>query len=304
MIEVKNINKAFDDKEVLKDVNLEFEKGYIYGVVGSNGAGKSTLLRIMSGVYNPSCGEVLYDNVALDTYRIHTPSLVFLSDNIYYDKGATIKSLAREYNQYYSKMSFGKLKNILGNYKLNIKEKITNLSKGQKNQMRIAIALACNTDYILLDETLDGLDPLVRVNTKKIIYNEIANTDKTVILTSHSLREMEDMCDYIIILHDSRILLCDGVENMKQSYVKLRCAFSKVTTSKDFSDIDIVTFDGKKIVTIVAKGEKSEVLDRINANDPLMVEEIPLSLEEVFLINMNELGYDELVFEEEAKDEK
>ena len=292
MIEIKNISKSFDEKKVLEDISLKIADGSIFGIVGSNGAGKSTLLRMMSGVYDVKDGSVLYGGVELGNKIKNTPNILFLSDDMYYETSDTIESMGKRYRTFYKEFECEKFEKLLNVFGLEKKTRMEKLSKGMKNQALLSAALASNAKYLLLDETLDGLDPLMRINAKKIIFDETIKREMVTVITSHSLKELEDMCDNLSMLHEGKIILQGNIDEFKANIVKIRCAFDEEITKDDFEELDIESFEKSgKIYTIIANGDKEIIMEKINKLKPILVEVFPVTIEEIFVIKLKQLGY-------------
>lgn len=292
MIEIKNISMSFDDKKVLDDISCNISDGTIFGVVGSNGAGKSTLFRMMSGVYDKKSGEILYDGVDLGNKLNVAPEILFLSDEAYFESPDTIDMVAKRYKAYYKNFDNKKYLRMLKAYRLEKAMRMIKLSKGMKKQAFLSIALACNAKYLFLDETLDGLDPLMRINTKKVIFDEALNRSMITIIASHSLKELEDICDSLAILHDGKMIVQGAIDDIKIGLTKVRCAFNEEMTEDDFANLDILHFDRSgKIYTIVADDDESIVKKEIDKFNPILVEVLPITIEEVFVIRLQQLGY-------------
>lgn len=201
MIEVKNLKKCFENVTALEQVNLTVESGRILGVVGSNGAGKSTLLRVLSGIYRPDGGEALIDGEAVFENPAAKRRLYFVPDNPYFEPGATLLSTARRSAAFYPGFSAERFERLRGVFQLDPKKKIAAMSKGMQRQAALITALSTAPDYLLLDEVFDGLDPVMRRLLKRVIAGEVADRQMTVLIASHNLRELEDFCDTVGLLH-------------------------------------------------------------------------------------------------------
>ncbi len=292
MIQIKNVSKSFDGVKVLNDISCEMNEGTIFGIVGSNGAGKSTLLRTMAGVYDVEQGSISYDGTELKNKINYTPDILFLSDEIHYEPSETIGNLANRYKLFYNNFSDEKLNKLLEIFGLNKRTRIEKLSKGMKKQTVLSVALACRAKFLFLDETLDGLDPIMRINAKKMIYDEIADRQMTAVVTSHSLKELEDMCDNLAMLHEGGIVVQGNVDNLKGEMIKVRCAFESNISKEDFDGIEIYEFaNSGKLYTIVTAGEEDVIKEKIAGMNPKYIELLPVSVEETFVIRLGIAGY-------------
>jgi len=299
MIEIMDVSKSFDGNKVLDNISCQIDDGTILGIVGSNGAGKSTLLRIMCGVYDIKQGSVIYEGVNLDNKLNYAPDILFLSDDMYYESGETIHSMAKRYRLFYKNFSNKKYDKLLSLFNLDKKKRIGKLSKGMKKQAFLSIALACDAKYLLLDETLDGLDPLMRINAKKLIFEETIKRQMVTVITSHSLKELEDMCDSLSMLHKGKVILRGYVDDFKSQFVKVRCAFEGQVVEEGFEDIDIESFEcSGRIYTIIAKGDVEKIKDEVSKLNPILIEVIPITIEEIFVIKLKKTGYGKINLEE------
>lgn len=304
MIEIKNVSKSFDDNRVIKNLSCSIKEGSVFGIVGSNGAGKSTLLRMISGVYDVNEGEVLYNGVDLGNKIESTEDILFLSSELHTEYAETAQKIANRYKAHYKKFDNKKYEKLLEVYGLPKNKRVSKFSKGMIKQVFLSVALACNVKYLFLDEVLDGLDPLMRINTKKIIFDEAFGNKMTIAITSHSLKELEDMCDAMIMLHKGEVVLKDSVENIKSSLTKIRCAFEHDISAEDIKELHIERFEQSgKLYSIVVKDSEEAAKATLEKYNPILLEVLPLTVEEVFVIKLQQMGYGNNVFMEDNKDE-
>ncbi len=296
MIEIKNISKTFDTVKSLSKINLGVENGSIFGLIGSNGSGKSTLLRIVCGIYRQDEGEILFDGVNVMENPAVKEKIVYLSDNQYFIPHSTINDMMQFYKSVYHNFSVEKYKEYLGIFDLDENRKITTFSKGMQKQASFLLGLACGTDYILCDETLDGLDPVMRQIVRRIIASEVAERGLTVIFASHNLKEIEDICDHIALLHKGELVLESGLDDIKLGIHKVQLSFGKdrVEEAKaQLEALDKVAFEQRgRLFTMIVRGEETKLEDYLKSLSPLFVEFIPLTLEEIFVAEMEERGYE------------
>ena len=221
MIQVNALTKKFGDFTALKALDCTIPSGCVYGLVGSNGAGKSTLLRLICGVYRPDGGNVtldgknVYENPALKS------RMVFVPDELYFLPQSSMKRMAQAYAAFYPTFDYARFEELAASFKLNVKANLNTFSKGMRRQAATILALSCRTDYIFLDETFDGLDPIMRNLVKKNLYADVAERGATAVLTSHSLRELEDTCDQLALLHKGGIVFESDVQNLKLSLIHI-----------------------------------------------------------------------------------
>lgn len=295
MIEITNLSKGFGSVKALDNMSCTIPDGCIFGMVGANGAGKSTLLRLISGIYLPDEGSVkingeeVYDNPAAKEHLVFSSDLMRLISN-----GATLKRMAQFYASVYKNFSFEKFEHLAGIFNLKPSLKVRAMSKGMTKQSQTILSLACNTDIILFDETFDGLDPIARNVAKKLLYREVCDNGTTIIVTSHSLRELEDTCDQLAMVYKGKIVLQSDVSDLKTKLFKVQLAFEQEHSREDFAEagLELLSFSkAGKVVTLILKGDRDEAEAKLSAMKPVLMEVLPLSLEEVFTYEMNVMGY-------------
>lgn len=283
MLEIKNVTKAFKDKSVLDDVSLNINHGSIFGLVGVNGAGKSTLLRSVAGIYSLDDGLVLFEG--LDTHiDVEIRKRIFLvSDDPYYPYGSSIKSLKMFYKSFYDfdEEVYQKYLNL---FKLSETDNISNFSKGMKRQAMLLIALACKPDLLLLDEAFDGLDPIVRVHIKNALSDLIVDNNSLIIISSHNLKELEDICDSYGILENGHIETYGDLLESKANINKYQLAFKEEVDIELFKDFDVLykNMEGR-IITLVIRGNREDVSKKLEALNPLILDVLNVNFEELFI---------------------
>lgn len=292
MINLKNINKQFDEKAVLENINWEVPKASIYGLVGPNGAGKSTLLRIISGVLKADEGTVLVNGVDVYDNPSIKKHILFVSDDPFFLPQSTIKEMRQFYELFYPSFNDSMYHSLLKKFGLSDTDKISDFSKGMKRQASIILALSCSPDILLLDEAFDGLDPVMRLNLKRIIANELMNREMTVIISSHNLRELEDICDRIALLNNHTITIQDEIESIRNQYHKIQLAYTNPIDDNVLHDLNPMYFDKRgNVYMIVLKGDLEDKMKQIKETQPVLCEEIPITMEEVFVYEMEANGY-------------
>lgn len=283
MLEIKNVTKAFKDKSVLDNVSLNIDHGSIFGLVGVNGAGKSTLLRSVAGIYSLDDGLVLFEG--LDTHvDVEIRKRIFLvSDDPYYPYGSSIKSLKMFYKSFYDfdEEVYQKYLNL---FKLSETDNISNFSKGMKRQALLLIALACKPELLLLDEAFDGLDPIVRVHIKNALSDLIEDNNSLIIISSHNLKELEDICDSYGILENGHIETYGDLLESKANINKYQLAFKEEVDIEMFKGFDVLykNMEGR-IVTLVIKGNREDVSKKLEALNPLILDVLNVNFEELFI---------------------
>ena len=292
MISIKNLTKNFDDFTALDNVSCDIEKGVIYGVVGSNGAGKSTLLRLLSGIYKADGGSIEIDGENVWENPAIKEKIAFVPDDIFYLNGANLKRMAKLYASVYKKFDYERFNYLTEAFKLNTKKSINTFSKGMKRQAAVILSLSCHAEYMFFDETFDGLDPVMRALVKKLICDDVLENKATAILTSHSLRELEDTCDQLALLHKGGLVFESDISNLKTSLFKVQVAFKEDFTQKDFEELEILHYiKSGSVANMIVKGDKEMTVNILKGKNPLLLDVLPLSLEEVFTYEMAILGY-------------
>lgn len=283
MIKIKGMSHSLGNKPVLRNIDLEIPDNTVLGIVGINGAGKSTLLRLLCGVYLPDEGEITYDGkkpADEDTRK----DIFFLPDDPYYTSSMTPRSLFEFYKVFHPNMDSATYDRLLGAYKIEKGGRMRNFSKGMRRQVFIALALAVKPKYLLLDEAFDGLDPLSRKIFKDAIIELVEEGRTTVLIASHSLRELEDFCDRFILI-DSNVIKDQGdISEHVGSLCKFELAFSDTVDEAMFDSLPILSITVKnRFVQIILRGEIDEMRERLMALSPAVIDEMPLDFEETFI---------------------
>lgn len=293
MIEIRNLSKSYGKKKVLDKLNCNIKTGSIYGLIGANGAGKSTLLRIINDVFKRDEGTILVDEEEVENNQKLKQKLVFVPDDLFFYPSYTLKDMGKFYSAMYKKFDMKYLEELAGILKLNMNEKIQNFSKGMKRQCALICALSTNAEYMFFDETFDGLDPVVRNLMKKIMAKQMEKNNTTIIMTSHNLRELEDICDNLGLLYKGGILFESDVDSLKTNIFKVQISLKEDFSEKDFEKLNILSF--KKVgsvATIIVKGEKEESEEYLKSKNPVILDFLTLTLEEIFIYEMEVLGYE------------
>lgn len=293
MIKITNLTKSYGDKKVLEDLNCTIKTGSIYGLIGANGAGKSTLLRIIMGIFKKDSGSIEIDGREIADEEKFKQKLVYVPDDLFFFKGYTIDNMVSFYSKLYNKFDKEFAFKIFDKLKLNRKQKIQTFSKGMKRQTALVCAIATNADYMFFDETFDGIDPVIRNFMKKIIAEQMVKKETTIIMTSHNLRELEDFCDNLGLLHKGGILFESDIDSLKTNMFKIQISLSKDFSEKDFQNFNVLSFKKSgSVATIIMKGEKEGYEKILSEMNPVILDFLPLTLEEIFIYEMEVLGYE------------
>ena len=295
MITAENLTKKFSDMTALDSINCAIEKGCIYGMVGSNGSGKSTLLRLLSGVYKPDGGRAMLDGEDIYENTKAKANIAFVPDELYYPAGATMDRVAAMYRSLYPGFDDTRYKELAIDLNLNRSKTLSTFSKGMRRQAMTVLALATKPQYIFFDETFDGLDPVMRNYVKRLICMDVVDRGASAVITSHSLRELEDTCDQLALLHKGGLVFESDIQNLRTTRFKIQIAFSGDAGDygpEKFSGIELVRFQKHgSVVNMIVKGDRDETVAKLSAMNPVILDVLPLTLEEVFTYEMEALGY-------------
>jgi len=293
MITMNNLTKTFENFTALDSFTSEIPGGSIYGLVGTNGSGKSTLLRLISGIYRPDGGEILVEGEAPFESVAVKSQIVHVSDDLYFLPQSTMDDMARFYAGVYQSFDWETYRAMCGRFPIDPKKKIGKFSKGMKRQTALILALACHPKILLLDEAFDGLDPVIRIGLRKILADAISGGDVTVMIASHNLRELEDLCDHMGLLHRGKIIFAREIDQVKLGFCKVQAAFNQLPDDGQLSGLDIAQRSvAGSVLTLIVRGRPDEIMAVIQKLGPLFVETVPLTLEEVFIHEMEAVGYD------------
>ena len=292
MIKADNVTMKFGDHTALNNLCCAIPDGCIYGLVGSNGAGKSTFLRLISGVYRPCVGEITADGERIYENPKIKNKIMYVPDELYFLPQSNMQQMAHFYSAIYESFSFCRFEELVKLFGLNKKANINTFSKGMKRQAATILALSTMPQYLFFDETFDGLDPVMRNLVKQVIYNDVLERKTTTIITSHSLRELEDTCDQLALLHKGGIVFESDIQNLKTSLFKVQIAFGEEYGRERFEGIEILNYHQLgSVANIIVRGSREEITARLKAMSPLIIDVLPLNLEEVFIYEMEALGY-------------
>lgn len=293
MIEVKQLTKKFGTFTALQDISLSVENGSVYGLVGYNGAGKTTLLKNICGIYKPEKGEVLFDGENIFNNEKKKKELFFMPDDLYFGPYANMKKMADFYNGYYDRFNYSTFNRLVEAFGLDPKKRIAGFSKGMQRQAEMVLALSTHPRLLLLDESFDGIDPQKRLLMKGLLRETIKENNTSVIISSHNLQELENLCDHIGIINGKKIAVTGAVDDLSYGKTKFRLAFAREFTLEEFKDIkcDNLVKDGQ-LALFTVSGNTAEAEEQIKKLAPAVTEKISLSLEEIFMQEMEEKDYD------------
>lgn len=292
MIRVENVTKHFDKYCVLNSISLHVPKGAIYGLVGPNGAGKTTVINHITGVYKPESGNVtIGGKKVFDSSE--TDNVISIADDWFFYNAYSIGQMAQFYKNMYKRFDEKKYKEMMEIFALDEKRQIRKLSKGMKKQAAFILSLSANPDVLILDEPLDGLDPVMRKQVLNLMIAEVADREMTVLVSSHNLRELEDICDYVGIIHEGSMILEKPLDDLKGSVHKYQVVFKDKLPTEFAANKSVCNISNTgSIYNIIMKGDVDACENIINACAPILAERVSLTLEEIFIYELGGVGYD------------
>ena len=292
MIKAENLTKSFGDFVALSGITCSIPQGCIYGMVGSNGAGKSTFLRLVTGVYKADAGTVCIDGAPVFDNPAVKNQMAYVPDELYFLSGSSMDRMAGLYAAIYPRFDRERYRSLTAAFRLDPRKSLNTFSKGMRRQAATILAVSTRPQSMFVDETFDGLDPVMRNLVKNLITQDVLEHQATAIITSHSLRELEDTCDQLALLHKGGLVLESDIQNLKTSLFKIQIAFSGDFGRDSFDGIDILHFSKRgSVASMIVRGGREETVSRLQAMMPILLDVLPLSLEEVFTYEMEALGY-------------
>jgi len=292
MIKAEHVTKKFGNFHAVSNLSCGIPKGCVYGLIGANGAGKSTFLRLVTGVYKSDFGRVTLDGESVYENPYMKRRMAYVPDELYFLPGASMNRMAKLYRSVYSKFDHRRYEALTELFKLNPKVSVNTFSKGMRRQAATILALSCNPEYIFFDETFDGLDPVVRNVVKNLITQDVLERGTTAIITSHSLRELEDTCDQLALLYKGGIVFESDVQNLKTSLFKIQVAFLEPYGKEMFDGLDLMDYSQRgSVASFIVRGDRERTRELLACKSPALLDILPLSLEEVFIHEMQAIGY-------------
>ncbi len=293
MIELVGVSKNFQDIEALTEVSLAVHKGSIYGLVGSNGAGKTTLLKILAGIYREDAGQVAVDAQGVFENSLLKQRMVFIPDYLYFFSNYTIQDMAVFYSRIYYRWDQNRFERLREVFDIDVRRRVKTLSKGMQRQVAFWLGLSAAPDVMILDEPLDGLDPVMRQKVKNLIIQDVADREMTVIISSHNLRDLEDICDYIGILHKGKILIQKDLDDLKADVHKIQVAFSDGLPPALLQEVPALYHEKRgSVLIMIVRGAYADIAARLKSYNPAILDVLPLTLEEIFIYEMGDNGYE------------
>ena len=287
MLEMKNVTKTFDGFKALDDLSLTVPRGAVYGLVGPNGAGKSTAIRHLTGVYRPDCGEILMEGQKIYENNAIKARIGYIPDEIFYFPSASLEEMRRYYRSMYPKFDDALFERLYDVFQLPKKGQIRRFSKGMQKQAAFHLTICCRPDVMILDEPVDGLDPVMRRQVWSLILSDVAQHETTVLISSHNLRELEDVCDHVGIMDHGKMLLERSLADMQGSTCKLQIVGDVP------ADLEILHENhSARLRTVIVRGDPELVAAKVKASNPIYFDVLPLSLEEIFIYELGGANYE------------
>ena len=287
MIEVKNVVKTFDGFAALDGANITVPDGGVYGLVGPNGAGKSTIIRHLTGIYRPDSGEILVEGQPVYENPEKKALIAAIPDDWFYFQSATIRDMMQFYRGFYPAFDMARYERFKEVFSLPEKTPIRRMSKGMQKQAAFWLTMSCRPKYLILDEPVDGLDPVMRRQVWSLMMSDVSEHGTTVLVSSHNLRELEDVCDHVGIMNKGRVLLERSLTDLQENIVKMQAVWKPGEVPVLPRELEVLhTSNVGRVYTYIVRGTAAAVTEKMGQYGPLMLEALPLSLEEIFIYEL------------------
>ena len=291
MIEVRNVIKEFDGFRALDDMSMTVPTGAVYGLVGPNGAGKSTIIRHLTGIYRQDAGEILVDGAPVFENPGVKSRIAYIPDEIFYYANASIREMMDFYRSIYPHFDAERFKKLADVFGLDPKRQMRRLSKGMQKQAAFWIAVSLRPEILILDEPVDGLDPVMRRQIWSIIMADVAENGTTVLVSSHNLRELEDVCDSVGIMNKGKIMIERSLDELQENIVKIQLALPDGESLPEGLDILHKSNTGR-LQSLIMHGTQEEITEKLQSAHPLFIDAVPLTLEEIFIYELGGADYE------------
>ncbi|MDR1668944.1 MAG: ABC transporter ATP-binding protein [Oscillospiraceae bacterium] len=297
MIQTNALTKTFEGFKALDEAALNVPKGCVYGLVGPNGAGKTTVIRHIAGVMRPDSGSVLVDGEPVDENNAVKERMALIPDDPYFFPGASVNDMRRFYRGVYPRFDDDLFERLREVFPLDTKRHIRRFSRGMQKQAAFWLAICCRPDVLLLDEPVDGLDPVMRRRVWSLVMQDVAERQTTVLISSHNLRELEDVCDHVGIMHRGKLIVERNLADLQGNLTKLQAAFPGDSDKPlPESDYEVLHHSAQgRLHTYILRGGQEEITRKVSAFNPLLCDLLPLSLEEIFIYELGGLDYAEIL---------
>ena len=299
MITAENVTKRFGNNNALDGLSINVEKGSVYGLVGPNGAGKTTFIKVLMGVWRADSGSVMLDGEKIYENENAKRKIVYVSDDLFFYPAYTVAQTAKMYSEIYPNWDDALFKKLGEIFKIDLSRKVIRLSKGMQKQVAFWIGISCRPEVLILDEPIDGLDPVMRRNTWRLILSEVAERGMTVLISSHNLRELEDVCDHVGIVFKGKTVIEKSLDDVKGNIHKIQLAYNlsdgeyEKQLEKISQELEILhTSRIGSVSCLIIKGDTEKVKETIYATSPAIFDIITLTLEDVFIYELGGMGYE------------
>ena len=293
MIDVKSLSKSYGDFKALDELDIHIDQGSVYGLLGPNGSGKTTLIKHLVGIYKNESGSIAIDDKSVFDNPETKSEILYISDDLFYFSQYSIKEMANFYASMYPNWSWERFNTLKQVFPIDIKRRVVKLSKGMQKQVAFWLAISAKPKVMILDEPVDGLDPVMRKKVWNLVLQDVAEYGTTVLVSSHNLRELEDVCDHVGILFNGKMMVECELDNMKSDIHKLQLAYTGEAPSNIFKADEILhqTKNGN-VLQLIIKGNKDSIISRVKATNPVIMDILPLTLEEIFIYELGGKGYE------------
>ncbi|KAB7705265.1 ATP-binding cassette domain-containing protein [Bacillus aerolatus] len=293
MIIAEKVSKRFGSYDAVKDVSIHVKKGSIYGLLGSNGAGKTTLLKMMTGIIRPDRGTAKVEEVSVYERPEAKERILFIPDQPYFFQHATLMQVSSFYEAVYKRWSGERFRQLYEHFSLNPHLRLSRMSKGMQRQAAFILTLSVMPDVLVLDEPFDGLDPVVRQQVKNLLIQDVSAREMTVLVSSHNLREMEDFCDSVGVMHKGGLLFERDLEELKTDVCKVQVAFRQMPDQSFLAGMNVLHHEKRgRVLTCIVRGQEEEIYRHVQSFEPAIFDILPLTLEEIFTYEMGSVGYE------------
>lgn len=292
MIKMTNVSKGFENHQAVMNINLSIQKGSIYGLIGSNGAGKTTLMKLLAGIYREDKGSITIEGEDVFENNTLKQRIFYIPDQPHFLTQYNTKQMAKFYKSIYPTWSDERFQTLVTAFDLDMKKKLTSFSKGWQRQAAFILALSAKPDIMILDEPMDGLDPVVRRKVKNLLIQDVAEREMTILISSHNLREIEDICDHIGIIHKGELLIEKELDELKSDIHKVQVAYNTDVPEKLFAKLNVLHTEKRgSVMLYIVKGKEEDITEQILKTQPVLLDLLPLTLEEIFIYEMGDIGY-------------
>lgn len=293
MIQVNNLVKTFGGFKALDNLNLHVEEGSVYGLIGPNGAGKTTIIKHLAGIYTQDSGDIKINGEGVFENNNIKKDMALISDDLFFFSTYSILETAKYYSQIYPNWNWERFESLKSIFKIDVSRRVRRLSKGMQKQVAFWLSICAMPKIMLLDEPVDGLDPVMRRNVWRLMLQDVAERNMTVLVSSHNLRELEDVCDHVGIMHNGKIVLEKALDDVKGNIHKIQTAFADKFPETLDNSLEILHKEQfGSVYMMIVKGDSTKITNTVMHENPLICDILPLTLEEVFIYELGGMGYE------------